>query len=137
MGLILDSSVVIAGERKGLPVEEMLAAVRAITGPTEVALSVVSVMELEHGIWRAKDAATADRRRQFVEDLISSVPVYPLTTGMARRAGRIDAEHQAQGIRIAFQDLLIGVCALELDYAIGTANLRHFRLIPGLSVVEL
>jgi predicted nucleic acid-binding protein len=137
MGLVLDSSVVIAGERKGLPVEEMLAVFRAITGPTEVALSVVSVMELEHGIWRAKNAATADRRRQFVQDLIDSVPVYPITTRMARRAGRIDAEQQERGIRIAFQDLLIGACALELDYAVGTGNPRHFRLIPGLSVVAL
>jgi hypothetical protein len=31
-------------------VEDLLAFVRGIAGPTEIALSVVSVMELEHGI---------------------------------------------------------------------------------------
>jgi predicted nucleic acid-binding protein len=50
MGLILDSSVAIAGERGGLPVEDLLAFIRGITGSTEIALSVLSVMELEHGI---------------------------------------------------------------------------------------
>jgi len=54
MGLVLDSSVAIAAERRGLSVEGLLELVRGIAGPTEIALSVVSVMELEHGVWRAK-----------------------------------------------------------------------------------
>ncbi len=106
-------------------------------GSTEIALSVLSAMELEHGIWRAKDELRAKRRRQFVEDLIGSVPVYPITTELARKAGRIDAQQQAKGICIAFPDLLIGVSALELGYAVGTSNLRHFRMIPDLQVVSL
>ena len=137
MGLILDSSVAVAGERRGLAVEDMLAAVRAITGPEEIALSVVSVMELEHGIWRAKDPGRASRRRQFLEDLIGNVPVYPITTELARKAGQIDAQQQEKGIRIAFQDLLIGVSAIELGYAVGTSNLRHFRMIPNLVVTQI
>ena len=68
MGLILDSSVAIAAERRRLAVEDMLAAIRAQTGPEDVALSVVSVMGLEHGIWRAKDPVQAARRKQFLED---------------------------------------------------------------------
>jgi predicted nucleic acid-binding protein len=97
MGLILDSSVAITAERRGLPVEGMLAAIRGIVGSTEIALSVASVMELEHGIWRAEDAGRANRRRKFLEDLIGNVPVYPITTQLARKAGRIDAEQQKQG----------------------------------------
>jgi tRNA(fMet)-specific endonuclease VapC len=77
MGLILDSSVTIAAERRCLPVEDMLAAIREQTGPEEVALSAVSVMELEHGIWRAKEPVQAVRRKQFLEDLIANIPVYP------------------------------------------------------------
>jgi len=34
MGLILDSSVAIAGERREMSVEDMLRAVKSITGPT-------------------------------------------------------------------------------------------------------
>jgi len=94
-------------------------------------------MELEHGVWRAADAARASRRRQFLEDLIANVPVYPVTTELARRAGRIDAVQQQKGICIAFQDLLIGVSALDLGYAVVTHSMRHFRMIPGLDVKQL
>ncbi len=34
-------------------------------------------------------------------------------------------------------DLPIAATALELDYAVGTANTRHFRRVPGLRVIEL
>lgn len=124
MGLILDSSVAIAAERQKLLVVELLAQVRAVSGPEEIAMSAVSVMELEHGIWRAKVPEQAIRRRQFLEGLVGAVPVYPITINLARRAGRIDAEQQAKGIRIAFPDLLIGVSALELGYAVATSTLR-------------
>lgn len=87
MGLILDSSVAIAAERRRLPVEDMLTAIRELTGPEEIALSVVSVAELEHGIWRAKEAALATRRQQFLEDLISNIPVYPINNGAGSQSG--------------------------------------------------
>ena len=53
MGLILDSSVLIAGERRNESVRDILERVRANLGETETALSVVSVVELTHGIYRA------------------------------------------------------------------------------------
>ena len=44
---------------------------------------------------------------------------------------------QSRGIIIPFGDLLIGATALEVGYSMVTANVRHFRLIPGLTVVQL
>lgn len=38
---------------------------------------------------------------------------------------------------IPFADLLIGTTALYFGYALGTRNLRHFRMIPGLKVISL
>jgi len=137
VGLVLDSSVAIAAERRNLPVEGLLELVRGIAGPTEMALSVISVISLEHGVWRAKDETRAIRRRQFLDDLIGNVPVYPITTELARKAGKIDAEQQERGMRIAFQDLLIGVSALALGYEVLTSNLRYFQMIPGLVVRQL
>src|SRR5690606_2579233 len=51
------------------------------------------------------------RREAFVEDLLATVVVYPLTTDIARLAGRLDAEQQGRGIVIPFADLLIGTTA--------------------------
>ncbi len=56
---------------------------------------------------------------------------------VAMLAGKIDGEQQAQGIRIPFQDLLIGATALDLGYAVVTGNPRHFQMIPGLTVISL
>jgi predicted nucleic acid-binding protein len=65
------------------------------------------------------------------------VEVYPYTKETALLAGKIDGEQQSQGIIIPFGDLLIGATALEVGYSLLTANVRHFRLIPGLTVIPL
>jgi tRNA(fMet)-specific endonuclease VapC len=137
MGLILDSSAVIVGERKGQSAASLLSEIRVIVGPDTIALSTVSVIELEHGVWRAKDAIQAARRQQFLDDLFDAVPIHPLTFEIARRAARIDGESKSKGVAIPFQDLIIGVTALQFDYAVATTNARHFRMIPGLTVVPL
>jgi predicted nucleic acid-binding protein len=137
MGVILDSSAVIAGERKGQTAADLLAGLRQVLGPEPLALSTVCVVELEHGVWRAKDAAQANRRRQFFDDLFAAVPSYPLTFDIARRAARIDAEARRKGVTIPFQDLVIGATALEFGYAVATLNVRHFGLIPNLTVKPL
>ena len=63
--------------------------------------------------------------------------IYPLTTDIARLAGKLDAEQQSRGIVVPFADLLIGATALSLGYSVLTVNARHFGRIPGLSVIEL
>jgi predicted nucleic acid-binding protein len=65
-----------------------------------------------------------------------ALPIHPVTVPVALRAGQIDGENQAMGIRLPLSDLLIGVTALELGYSVATRNLRHFQLIPGLLVVR-
>jgi predicted nucleic acid-binding protein len=137
MGLILDSSVVVAGKRRRQSADELLAAIRASLGQDAIALSTVSVIELEHGTWRARDAAQAANRQRFFDDLFAAVPTYPLTFSIARRAARIDGESRRRGVVIPFQDLVIGVTALEFDYAVATTNVRHFRMVPGLVVKQM
>lgn len=78
-----------------------------------------------------------DRRNAFIERLVSDVPVYPVTLELARMAGRIEGQQEAQGIKVGFEDLLIGVTALQLGYAVATYNTRHFLRIPGLSIVQI
>jgi tRNA(fMet)-specific endonuclease VapC len=137
MGLILDSSILIAGERGGASVQTILKRVQATQGETESGLSAVTVVELTHGIYRAKSDNQRDRRRAFTEELCRDLTVHPVTLEIAQLAGKVEGEQAAQGIRIAFEDLLIGATALYLGYAVATLNVRHFRLIPGLSVIQL
>jgi predicted nucleic acid-binding protein len=55
---------------------------------------------------------------------------------LLKHAGRIEGEEAANGIIIALPDL-VGVTALHLGFSVATADVRHFRLIPDLSVAQL
>ncbi len=76
-------------------------------------------------------------RRQFLNELLTALPVHPVTVPVALRTGQLDGENTAKGVRLALADLLIGVTALELGYGVLTGNVRHFERIPGLTVVTL
>lgn len=134
MGLILDSSVIIAAERGGNTVEHLIERVITTTGDQEAALSAVGLTELIHGIYRAQTAAQRKRRESFLSELLADLTVYPYTKETALLAGKLDGEQQSKGVIIPFPDLLIGATALSLSYSVLTANLRHFNSIPGLSV---
>ena len=137
MGLILDSSLLVAAERQGKNARQMLADIARKVGETDIAISVVTLIELAHGAARAETAEHKAKRLQFIQELMTAVPIHSVTAPVALRAGKIDGESQAQGIRIPLSDLLVGVTALELGFSVATSNVRHFRLVPGLSVVRL
>lgn len=137
MGLVLDSSALIAAEREKRPVSELLTSLESEHLEAEFLLSSITVMELEHGWHRANTSETASRRRRYLDEVFAVIPVEPFTREMAVLAAKIDADTKKVGIAIATADLLIGVTALHYGYGIGTRNVRHFRMIPGLNVLSL
>lgn len=137
MGIVLDSSVIIAAERRGRTVREILEQLKALQGDVEIGISVVTVAELMHGAYRTKTQAQQQQRLEFIERLSSDVPVYPITLDIARLAGRIEGQQEALGVQFAFEDLLIGATALHLSYDLATLNLRDFKRIPKLSVIQI
>jgi len=135
MGLILDSTVVIAAERRGDTVAEFLRQVSRVAGDQEFALSSVGLTELVHALYRAPSIQIRARREDFILSLLGVVEVVPFARSTAFLAGRIDGEQRCVGVTIPSLDLLIGATALEIGYSIATVNLRHFKLIPGLNVI--
>jgi tRNA(fMet)-specific endonuclease VapC len=136
VGLILDSSVIIAAERRGETVEQLIARIINVTGDQDAALSAVGLTELIHGIYRARTPGQRLRRESFLDELLAVLTVYPYTKETAMLAGKLDGEQQAQGVIIPFPDLLIGATALSLGFAVLTLNPRDFQLIPGLAVIR-
>jgi tRNA(fMet)-specific endonuclease VapC len=137
MGLILDSSIVIAAKRRGDAVEKLIEQLVAVAGDQDAALSSVGLTELVHSIYRAQTPESRSRRQSFIDELLRDLAVYPYTKETAMLAGKIDGEQQSQGVTVPFADLLIGATALSLGFSVLTVNLRHFRLIPGLSILSL
>ena len=96
MGLVLDSSVVIAAERQAKPVSDLLSALKDAHGEHEILLSAITVLELEHGLHRAKSAEVRDRRRAYLDTVFAAIPVQPFTKEIAQLAGKIDAEAKSR-----------------------------------------
>ncbi len=137
MGLVLDSSVLIAAERENRPVSQLLASLEAGHSETEFLLSSITVMELEHGWHRANTPEVATKRRRYLEEVFAVIPVASFTREMGALAAKIDAGLRKSGFVIATADLLIGATALYYGCAVGTRNIRHFSKIAALKVISL
>jgi tRNA(fMet)-specific endonuclease VapC len=137
MGLILDSSVLIAVERQGRYAGQMLTAIAGMIGDTEVGISVVALVELAHGAARANTPGRNAKCWNFIGELVTATPIHPVTVSLVLWAGQLDGGSQAQGIQNPLSDRLIGVTAFELDYSVGMADRRHFSRVLGHSVVQL
>jgi tRNA(fMet)-specific endonuclease VapC len=87
LGLILDSSVIIAAERKRQTVEEFLTSIGRTFGEVEIAMSAVTLAELVHGVARANTPEIRIARRAFIDELKKHVPVHPVTDSTAEIAG--------------------------------------------------
>ena len=136
VGLILDSSFIIAGERRGRTALQILQDIRATQGEIDVGISVVTIAELTHGAYRSKTDNDRLRRLSFIEELCRDVPIHPITLEIGKDIGRIEGQRAAQGISLSFEDLAIGVTALHLGFDVATLNIRHFQKIPGLKIVS-
>jgi tRNA(fMet)-specific endonuclease VapC len=136
VGLILDSSFIIAGERRGRTALQILQDIRATQGEIDVGISVVTIAELTHGAYRSKTDNDRLRRLSFIEELCRDVPIHPITLEIGKDIGRIEGQRAAQGISLSFEDLAIGVTALHHGFDVATLNIRHFQKIPGLKIVS-
>ncbi len=133
-GLVLDTSNLITAERRGLGVAEILEQIQRIFGETRVGVSAVTIVELAHGVERAKTQEQRRRRQAFIHELRAAVTVYPVTDVIAELAGTVAGREAQRGVILPFADLLIGATALHYGYAVVTENVRHFVMIPDLAV---
>jgi tRNA(fMet)-specific endonuclease VapC len=126
LGLVLDSSVLITAERRKLTAAETIESVIKTIGELPIVVSPVSIAEVGHGIYRANTPELRARRRLFLDELKATIPIHPVTESTAEIIARVGAEQAAKGITIPMADLIIGACALELGYSVGTSNVRDF-----------
>jgi len=97
----------------------MPAATSLTADDSKIAISVITLIELADGAARADTPQRKAKRHQFIQELLTALPVHPITVPVALHTGQIDGESQAKGIRLPLSELLIAVTALEL----GTASL--------------
>lgn len=133
MGTLIDSSVLIAAERRALDLDAAMAA----HGDEPVGIAAITASELLHGVQRAATAAQRLRRETFVERLLAVLPVFPFDLVTARLHASLWASLAAKGATVGAHDLLIGATAIAAGYRVATRDRRSFGRIPGLEVVVL
>lgn len=124
MPYLLDTNVAVL-LREGEP-----AAVARVRQFRDAWLSVVTVVELEAGVYAKPDEVAVRRAR--VDALLGAFPVVPFGADAAARYGRIV---QVLGYsRRNVLDRMIAATALAVGATVVTANVGDFRGIPGLTV---
>ena len=69
LGLVLDSSVLVAADRAKRTTSDMVQHIRAEVGDVPVIIWALTVAELAHGIHRANSPERRQQRRQFLDEL--------------------------------------------------------------------
>ena len=108
-----------------------LARVKA-TPPALVAVSAITVMEIEFGL--ALDASRARRLAPLMHTMLEAVTVLPYEAGDARASAVLRAALQKKGRPIGAYDVLIAGCALARGLLLVTSNEREFRRVGGLGI---
>ena len=130
MAVLIDSSIFIAVERRGLPPAEAM----ALVGAEDVALAAITTSELLVGVSRADTQARRLRREGFVEAILAALPVLPFDLRAARVHADLSHQLAVAGSPVGAHDLLIAATALADGCAVLTHNLRDFGRVPGLVV---
>jgi tRNA(fMet)-specific endonuclease VapC len=132
VGLVLDSSLLIADERENFN----LAAWLRNRPPEPVALSAITLSELWFGIEVEEIAARARRRRRWLERTIRRVEIVAFDPRIAKVHARTWSRLAKLGRLIGPHDLIIAATAVHRHWAVATFNAPEFRQVPGLDVIE-
>lgn len=133
MGVILDSSILIAAERKRFDLVKFLSAHATET----IFMTAITASELLHGCVRANDPAIRERQTRFVEGLLQDYAALPFTLTEARTHAQLWAELDRKGTPIGERDLLIAAIAKSNGHTVATINRAEFSRIPGLVLEEV
>jgi predicted nucleic acid-binding protein len=139
MGVLLDTTIFIDIERASSQhaLSELNERLATCLGEMEYAgVAAVTASELLHGVHRATPAIRA-RREAFVETMLAAFPTQPFDLLAARAHARLWAHLAACGTDIGSHDRLIAATALSLGWRVATANVRHFKRVPGLEIVRV
>lgn len=131
MAIILDTDVIIGGEKGAFDLRKWVASRRN----DQFEVAAITVAELWHGVERASGKHRA-AREHYLQTVLAALPIIPYTEQTAYEHARIWADLEASGKRIGFYDLIVGATALERGSQVATFNKRHFEQIRNLRVIE-
>jgi|SRR5208283_1065115 len=131
MAIIVDADVIIAGEKGKLDMPNWVES----NGDELVLIAAITLAEIWHGVARGT-GIHAIKRADYLNKILEPLPVLPYTKQTSLIHARLWAELEQAGTRIGYYDLIVAATALEHRAKVATFNVRHFRLVQGLQVIE-
>ncbi len=132
MGVILDSSVLIAAERKKLAWDEFMKSLEK----QSLFIASITLSELWHGCHRATGSVLRNRLK-FVKQVESLVPVVEFAAREALVHAEIWARLEEKGQKIGPHDLMIASTALAHQCSVATLHEKEFNRIPDLRLESI
>jgi predicted nucleic acid-binding protein len=96
-------------------------------------LSTITMMELYYGAYKSQNVEANLAKLKTIE---GSFPLLPPGPETVETFGRIKANLEVQGLRLADLDLIIAASALTRNLTLVTNNQRHFGRIRGLKLTN-
>lgn len=136
MGLVIDTSALVAVERSPIGFQEILS---SAIGNEPTPLPAIVYAELPVGVLLADTPARAASRRSKINALISRVPIIDFGPEVAERWADLFAMLSREGHLIPANDLAVAATAIHLGFGVlvGPRDEAHFRTIVGLRVEPL
>jgi tRNA(fMet)-specific endonuclease VapC len=100
------------------------------TPPTDIAVSIITVMELRYGL--ALNPQRTQKIEPTIVQLLNTITILPFTQPEAEQAAAIRACLKTQGQPIGPYDILIAATARTHGLIMVTANQREFDRVPDL-----
>jgi predicted nucleic acid-binding protein len=130
MGLVLDTSIIVAAERGRFDIEKFL----LCEAPgIPIYITSITASELLHGVHSAS-GAIRKKREAFVEDFIEQLSILPFDLIAARKHAELRANLDSIGKPIGPHDLIIAATCVALNHVIATLNVREFERVPNLDL---
>ncbi|MEY4464119.1 MAG: Toxin of toxin-antitoxin system VapC [Pseudomonadota bacterium] len=130
MGLIIDTSILIAAEKKKLTLDELL--------DFELnCIASVTLTELLVGLDRANNEDRRIKCLAFIEYVKSLFTVLPFRIEEAYTYAHIIHYLYKSNITIGTHDMLIAATAITHGYSLLTLNVKDFKRIPGLEILTV
>jgi tRNA(fMet)-specific endonuclease VapC len=132
MGILIDTSLLVSMERD----EAVIRRLEAATVGEPAAISVISLSELLHGVYRASPRHQG-ARLAAIERIVGLFEAISITPAIARVHASLWADLARRGETVGLHDLWIGASAISHDWPVATRDLKDFGRIPGLEVISL
>jgi len=99
----------------------------------DIGLSAVTLAELQYGVGKS---VYKEKNQQALKEFLIPLVVADFDAEAAVVYGQVRSDLEKRGTPIGSLDTLIGAHAVSLDLTLVTNNLREFRRIAGLKVVD-